>query len=402
MSMEEKKVFSIEEYKGMMQSIKEANLKLYEHSCRVAELSKALSVELGYTEEKATMIKMSAALYSIGKLDIASDILNKSETITNEDYAALNKVKAYGAERLKGYEKLPNEFKSATYGNDQTNDIRKIILVAKKYDLLSAKIIEKGMVKPQVPQDVVIDILKRSKELDPKTVSAFIKIIPNINIDYSRADQEPLPLLDPSKKTILQPELKETSSLIADGLSLKINEQTDQKEVIDLLASLRNYLSFAHELGEGLPLDDGLIYTNKAGININLGLSDEKAFYVSIYRDRDTLESVVDVGICIKGQSKGLEMEISYEDALKINNNIYKLAERTENYYAAIHRTGKGIDDEIDELAFSKVKVSNKEGKELPIFQKPKFYQYKMQGDKIRQKVYEEKANTKKSRQEER
>jgi len=58
----------------------------YSHSCNVAKISKLVALNAGYPDDEASVIEQAALLHDIGKTAIPSDILNKPDVLTKEEF----------------------------------------------------------------------------------------------------------------------------------------------------------------------------------------------------------------------------------------------------------------------------------------------------------------------------
>ncbi len=72
------------------------------HQRNVADLSCAIAKELGLSEEKISNISNGALIHDIGKINIASDILNKPGKISDLEYQVLQTHAEFGYEIVKG------------------------------------------------------------------------------------------------------------------------------------------------------------------------------------------------------------------------------------------------------------------------------------------------------------
>ena len=71
-----------------------------QHVKRVAEYSKILALELGYSEEDAEKIKIASMMHDVGKLLVPSEILEKPAKLTDEEFKEIKKHPGYGEKLL--------------------------------------------------------------------------------------------------------------------------------------------------------------------------------------------------------------------------------------------------------------------------------------------------------------
>lgn len=155
----------------------------YYHSVNVAVLSIVIGKALGLKEEQLRELGMSAILHDVGKIFVGSEIINKPELLTNEEY---EKVKEHSKE---GYKYLKDDFNvpSKVYvsilqhhenydgkgypqgiSKEQIYLYARIITVADVYDALTS---ERPYKKAETPNKALEYILQNEgKKFDPQVV----------------------------------------------------------------------------------------------------------------------------------------------------------------------------------------------------------------------------------------
>lgn len=106
---EEELKMSYEKLKKIVESVINAMVKMVEtkdpytagHERHVAKLASAIARELGFSEDKAEEIKMTALIHDIGKMFIPSEILVKPGKLTEEEFAFIKLHTYHGYEILK-------------------------------------------------------------------------------------------------------------------------------------------------------------------------------------------------------------------------------------------------------------------------------------------------------------
>lgn len=91
------------------------------HQKRAAELCVALAIEMGMTGETVNNIALGAKIHDVGKIYIASDILNKPGKITDLEYQILQTHPEQGYEVLKGID-FPNQIKLMVLQHHERED----------------------------------------------------------------------------------------------------------------------------------------------------------------------------------------------------------------------------------------------------------------------------------------
>ena len=159
-----------------------------QHVRRVAEYSKVLAMELGYTEEEADVIKMASMMHDIGKLLVPTEILEKPAKLTPEEYEEIKKHTNYGDKLLKDVEgdvlicarKIAYEHHERVDGKGYPRALNKddismegrIVAVADVYDALTSRRTYKEAWSSKEAYD---EIVKNSgTQFDKTVVKAFI------------------------------------------------------------------------------------------------------------------------------------------------------------------------------------------------------------------------------------
>ena len=158
-----------------------------QHIRRVAEYSKVLAMQLGFTEEQADVIKMASMMHDIGKLLVPSAILEKPGKLTDDEYAEIKNHTTYGDKLLKDVEgevlicarKIAYEHHERPDGKGYPRRLKKnsisiegkIVAVADVYDALTSKRSYKDAWDSKEAYD---EIVKNSgTQFDKSVVKAF-------------------------------------------------------------------------------------------------------------------------------------------------------------------------------------------------------------------------------------
>jgi HD-GYP domain-containing protein (c-di-GMP phosphodiesterase class II) len=158
------------------------------HSERVAGYAEKIAVGMGFSAEKAELLKEAAVLHDIGKLGIHEDILNKKEKLTEEEWEAIRMHPATGEDILKpvlGEEMLEaiREHHERCDGTGYPNKLdaghisifAKIIAVADTYDAMTSS----RAYRAALSKKEAIEELKKGKgsQFDPQVVDVFVKVL---------------------------------------------------------------------------------------------------------------------------------------------------------------------------------------------------------------------------------
>lgn len=158
-----------------------------EHSIRVAEYSKIIAEEMGWSKDEIDKIYKTALLHDIGKVGVSAEILNKPGRLTAEEYNRMKEHTVIGGKLLKRIQLLSYaapgaEFHHERYdgkgypsglsGNEIPVEAR-IIAVADAFDAMNSdRIYRKKLEKEQI-----LDELKsgRGTHFDPDIIDAFLE-----------------------------------------------------------------------------------------------------------------------------------------------------------------------------------------------------------------------------------
>ncbi|MCX8118641.1 MAG: GAF domain-containing protein [Desulfobacterota bacterium] len=157
------------------------------HTKRVTQYSLAIARQLRWKPEEMKWLKISAALHDIGKIGIDDQILRKPDRLAPEEYQAIKRHAALGAEIIDHIKQLKRIVPGIRHHHEQLDgkgypeglrgaeipEVAKIIAVADTYDAMTTdRPYRKGMSK-----EVAFRELKRCSgtQFDEAVVQAFIK-----------------------------------------------------------------------------------------------------------------------------------------------------------------------------------------------------------------------------------
>ncbi|TFG90755.1 MAG: HD domain-containing protein [Syntrophobacterales bacterium] len=157
----------------------------YGHSRRVAELSVAISSELGMPKNRIRKLELAALLHDIGKIGTPESILRKPEMLQPEEYEKIKEHPAKGAEILS----MITEFKEIVtwirhhhewydgkgypdcLAEEQIPIEARILSVADSYDAMTSD----RPYRIGMPSDTVLKIMEQfsRSQFDPAILAAF-------------------------------------------------------------------------------------------------------------------------------------------------------------------------------------------------------------------------------------
>lgn len=159
------------------------------HVKRVAEYSKIIALNMGYSPEYAEMVKMASMMHDIGKLLVDSSILEKPGKLSSDEYQEIKKHSMYGVKLLNEvegdvlllartiahdhHERVDGKGYPDGLSDDKISLEGKIVAVADVYDALTSK---RSYKEAWSEEDAYNEIVKNSgSQFDEKVVDAFIK-----------------------------------------------------------------------------------------------------------------------------------------------------------------------------------------------------------------------------------
>jgi putative nucleotidyltransferase with HDIG domain len=159
------------------------------HSERVAEYAEKIASKMGFSQEKATLLKELGLLHDIGKLGVGEEILNKKEKLTEAEWRLIRKHSSLGEEILKPIllnEELVNIIKGHHerydgkgypdgLSGDKIHIFSAIIAAADAYDAMTSP----RAYRSSLNKEEAIKELERNKgtQFNPKVVDAFLEIL---------------------------------------------------------------------------------------------------------------------------------------------------------------------------------------------------------------------------------
>lgn len=159
------------------------------HSLRVAEYSVKIAEKMGYDKKEVTNIRNIALLHDIGKITIPTEIINKPDKLTPEEFEIVRQHTVNGYDILKEIEKFPNLALGAIYHHehidgsgypkgikgDEIPFIVQIIAVADTFDAMYST----RTYRKQMDMGDVVEELKRisGTQLNSEIVDVLLGLI---------------------------------------------------------------------------------------------------------------------------------------------------------------------------------------------------------------------------------
>ena len=159
------------------------------HSERVADYTEKIAACMGISKENVKLLKESAVLHDIGKLEIGEDVLNKKEKLTDQEWDLLRKHPELGVKLLRPV-LLSEEMVAVIRGHHERYDgkgypdhldgkhvhlFAQIVAVADAYDAMTSN---RAYRKALNKKDAIAELKKNSgAQFEAHVVDAFIKIL---------------------------------------------------------------------------------------------------------------------------------------------------------------------------------------------------------------------------------
>ena len=161
---------------------------MYSHSVNVAVLSSVIGIALHLDTKKIERLTAAALLHDIGKVFIPKDILNKENSMTEEELALIKSHPEKGYRYIKQYYNIPvttyvgilqhhERFDGNGYPDGKKrmriSKFARIICICDSYDNL---VTERPNQKAYLPSDAIEYIMANNGQIfDPKLVKIFLK-----------------------------------------------------------------------------------------------------------------------------------------------------------------------------------------------------------------------------------
>ena len=161
------------------------------HSYRVAELCIKLGQKLDLSEVELTVLRRGALLHDIGRIGVPDRILNKDETLTDDDWEIIRRHPEYGAKLIKKAPLLADTVQVVAFHHERWDGmgyparlqedviplLARICGVAEVYDaLVSDQVYRRAFPKLKALTLIEAD---SGKAFDPTVVKMLVKILEN-------------------------------------------------------------------------------------------------------------------------------------------------------------------------------------------------------------------------------
>jgi HD-GYP domain-containing protein (c-di-GMP phosphodiesterase class II) len=185
---EEQRAMSMGVLKALTSSIDAKDPYTRGHSERVAQLSHAISLQLGFTPEKAERIRIAGLVHDVGKIGVPEGILLKQGRLTDDEFGAIKKHPEIGHKILRDIIGMDDVLPGVLYHHERFDGkgyphgvsgqniplVARIIGIADTFDAMSST----RSYRAALSREKVLQEIERCSgaQFDPKLVEAFLKV----------------------------------------------------------------------------------------------------------------------------------------------------------------------------------------------------------------------------------
>ena len=166
------------------------------HSNRVAEYTRAIAQEMGYSGEELDRVYYIALLHDCGKIGVPDSILRKPEKLTDIEFEIIKSHTVHGGEILHSFKSLKDVEQGALYHHERYDGhgypegragediplIARMICVADSFDAMNSnRVYRKKLSREQILAEIEKN---KGKQFDPNVADIFLKLITEGKIEW--------------------------------------------------------------------------------------------------------------------------------------------------------------------------------------------------------------------------
>jgi putative nucleotidyltransferase with HDIG domain len=170
------------------------------HTERVSRYSLAIAQEMGIDSDTLKRLQMCALLHDLGKIATPFEILNKTESLKEEEILEIQRHPLVGGEILESIKSIGDIVLGIKYHHEHWNGkngffglkgdqiplMARILAVADTYDAITS---DRPYRSKTSPHDAAKEILKNSgTQFDPEVVNAFMRCFNLNKLNYNSSD----------------------------------------------------------------------------------------------------------------------------------------------------------------------------------------------------------------------
>jgi putative nucleotidyltransferase with HDIG domain len=185
---------------GLMRSLDIRDQSAARHSAAVAQFARDIAKEVGMSAEEQELAHTAGLLHDIGRFALSDRVAERGRTLTEEDWAAIQRHPELGADMLRDlgmygpvakivlahHERLDGRGYPQGLEPDEIPEIAKIIAVAEVYDTLTAS----DTYRTQMSSFEALRELRRvaGSQLDDRYVEVLAGLLAGVGVEYRHAD----------------------------------------------------------------------------------------------------------------------------------------------------------------------------------------------------------------------
>jgi hypothetical protein len=159
------------------------------HSSRVAEYTKSIAAEMGFSGEELDRVYYIALLHDCGKIGVPDNILKKPDRLNDDEFKEIKSHTIRGGEILSNFKSLKDVGEGALYHHERYDGkgypegkagediplIARMICVADSFDAMNSNRVYR---KKLTPENIREEIEKnKGKQFDPKIADIFLRLL---------------------------------------------------------------------------------------------------------------------------------------------------------------------------------------------------------------------------------
>ncbi len=159
------------------------------HSGRVAEYTRAIAEEMGYSGEELDRIYCIALLHDCGKIGVPDSILKKPARLDDDEFNVIKSHTVRGGEILSNFKSLKDVEEGALYHHERYDGkgypegragediplIARMICVADSFDAMNSNRVYRHKLTPEKIREEIET--NKGKQFDPKIADVFLKLL---------------------------------------------------------------------------------------------------------------------------------------------------------------------------------------------------------------------------------
>ncbi|MGB9184180.1 MAG: HD domain-containing phosphohydrolase [Solirubrobacteraceae bacterium] len=185
---------------GLMRTLDIRDQRAARHAAAVARFAKDIAAAVGMSDAECELAHTAGLLHDIGHFALSDRVAERGRTLTEEDWAAIQRHPELGADMLRDlgmygpvaeiilahHERIDGRGYPQGLTGDQIPELAKIISVAEVYDTLTAS----DTYRTQMSSFEALNELRRvaGSQLDERYVEILAGLLTGVGVEYRHAD----------------------------------------------------------------------------------------------------------------------------------------------------------------------------------------------------------------------